>query len=233
MNAAQVKAKSRQKVKRREEQIELEEIEGGEINLIPYLDIVTNLMLFLLVISSSGFVLGQIDTTLPEHASAAAKPPTAPDKEPPLQLIASVTEKNILLLSISGLEGSLLAPKAVIDRVEPPPPATGQPQTTAPIYDYPKFNAALVDIASRRYAGKVRPLESYEIILQADPQIPYETIIDVMDNMRRKLPPPGEKRTAVTDPGVKEDGTPQEPPLPYDVDKHYLFPDILFSSGFD
>jgi biopolymer transport protein ExbD len=225
MNAAQVKAKARQKVKRREEDIELEELEGGEINLIPYLDIVTNLMLFILAISSTSFILGQIDTTLPEHASAAIKPPTAPDKEPPLGLIASVTEKNILLWSISGLEGNIVTPKAVIDRVAAEGPA--------PVYDYAKFNATLADIAQRRWGGKVRPKDSYEIILQADPQIPYETVIDVMDNMRRKLPPKGQERKPVTDPAITADGKILDPALPYNVDKHYLFPDILFSSGFD
>ena len=67
MNAAQVRAKARIAVERREEQIEAEEIEGGEINLIPYLDIVTNLMLFLLASISTGLVMGQINTTLPDQ----------------------------------------------------------------------------------------------------------------------------------------------------------------------
>ena len=49
-------------------QIEQEEIESGELNLIPYLDIVTNLMLFLLASVSAGLILAQIDTTLPDKA---------------------------------------------------------------------------------------------------------------------------------------------------------------------
>ena len=48
MNAAQVRARARMAMKRREEEIELEEIEGGELNLVPYLDIITNVVLFLL-----------------------------------------------------------------------------------------------------------------------------------------------------------------------------------------
>ncbi len=224
LNAAQVKAKTRQRVKRREDEIELEEIEGGEINLIPYLDIVTNLMLFLLSISS-GFLLGQIDTTLPDHSKASARPPVDPTQEPSLQLIASVTDRNIILWSISGLEGTLNQPKAIIPRADSPGPV--------PVYDYGKFNAALVEIANRRWGGKARPKQTYEIILQADASIPYETVISVMDNMRRYLPPPGQPKPEITNPDVNADGTERKPPLPYDPMKHYLFPDILFSSGFD
>ena len=42
----------------------MEEMENGELNLIPYLDIVTNLTLFLLATVSAGLILVQIDTTL-------------------------------------------------------------------------------------------------------------------------------------------------------------------------
>ena len=47
-------------MKRREEEIEQEEMEGGELNLVPYLDIVTNVMLFLLATVTSGLILGNI-----------------------------------------------------------------------------------------------------------------------------------------------------------------------------
>ena len=61
MNAAQVRAKARMAMKRREEEIENEEMEGGELNLVPYLDIVTNVMLFLLATVTSGLLLGNIN----------------------------------------------------------------------------------------------------------------------------------------------------------------------------
>ena len=61
-----------------EDEIEQEEIEGGEINLVPYLDIVTNLMLFMLASVAAGFVLGQINTTLPKHAPSNSISPTKP-----------------------------------------------------------------------------------------------------------------------------------------------------------
>jgi len=233
MNSAQVRAKARLAVKRREENIEAEEIEGGEINLIPYLDIVTNLMLFLLASISAGFILGQINTTLPDHVPASAVKPTDPKKKPEeqLQIVVSVTKKNIILWSISGLEGTLPEPKAAIPRL---PARRGE----APKYEYWRLNSALVEIASRRWKGRLRPCDTYEIILQADGEIPYETVIDVMDTMRRKLPKQFTKEEKLTRVTMPEDEDPNDqrcknPKQKFDPETHLLFPDILFSLGFE
>ena len=243
MNASQVRARARKAQQRREEEVEQDEIESGEINLVPYLDIVTNLMLFLLISVSAGFILGQINTTLPDHVPSSAVQPTDPAQTPdekPLQLIVSATKQGIILWSISGLEGTLDAPKARISRT----PATSA--DAAPHYDYAALNAALYEIASRRWKGTTRvvktrevkggePLavrdENYEIILQADPDIPYETIVAIMDAVRRRIPPdarPGEKLPEVTMPAVELQGGTYVATEPYDPDKHLLFPNVLF-----
>lgn len=235
MNAAQVRAKARIAVRRKEERIEQEEIEGGEINLIPYLDIVTNLMLFLLALTSTSMVLGQIDTTLPDHVKSSAQKPTDPKKDPDerIQPVVSVTDEGILLWSVSGLEGTLEDPKATIERL---PSGEGEP----PRYDYQKLNEALYEIASRRWKGELRAEKTYEIILQADGEIPYETIVKVMDAMRRKLPPDlkeGEKLPRISKPETEVQGEgddAEEVPIEeYNPEEHYLFPDILFSLGFE
>src|SRR3954454_19418049 len=114
--AQRVRAKTRAAVKRREDVIEQEEMESGELNLIPYLDMVTNLMLFLLASVSAGLILVQLDTTLPDRATAppttAATPSTSPDDQP-LKLVVSILRDRVQLWSISGLEGTLSAPKQV------------------------------------------------------------------------------------------------------------------------
>jgi biopolymer transport protein TolR len=228
MNASQVRARARKAQQRREEEVEQDEIEGGEINLVPYLDIVTNLMLFLLISVSAGFILGQINTTLPDHVPSSAVQPTDPAKTPdekPLQLIVSATQQGIILWSISGLEGTLESPKARVNR------AAATAADSAPVFDYAALNASLYEIATRRWKGKERQPDTYEIILQADPDIPYETIVAIMDAVRRRIPPdakPGEKLAEVTIPlERKEDGT-VAVTAPYDPDAHYLFPDVLF-----
>ena len=236
MNAAQVRAKARQAMKRREEDVEQEELEGGEINLIPYLDIITNLLLFLLASVAAGYILGQINTTLPDHVPADQLAPADPALNPdekPLQLIVSTTKQGMILWSISGLEGTLPAPKARIPRL----PATRADES--PRYDYAALNGALYEIANRRWRGKLRNADTYEIILQCDPDIPYETVVDIMDAVRQRAPTgrpaageapgvitmPKAQKQAEAKPGVAEKWVPVEP---YDPDKHYLFPDILF-----
>jgi len=198
-------------VRRREENVEQEEMEGGELNLIPYLDIVTNLMLFLLASVSAGLILSQIDTTLPDKAPpqvAQTTPQQNPDEQP-LKLFVSVKRDEMILWSATGLEGTLSQPKPgyVFKRTgRDGDPCDGgymcesnvcEPKTLkcvpgkdelAPVFEYRKLNDALFEIANRRYAGKQRKPETYAIVLQADGAIPYATIVSIMSAMRCKLP---------------------------------------------
>lgn len=253
MNAAQVRSKARAAMKRREEEIEQEEIEGGEINLIPYLDIVTNLMLFLLASITTGLILGQLNTTLPDRgpSQAAMADPNPNDKpeDKPLKLVVSVTKKEILVWSITGLEGTLSEPRARIPRV-------ADAGTTEPIpaFDYKALNTALVEIATRRWKGKPRAMPTYQAILMADGDMPYGTIITTMDAMRCKLPEPKAEGGCLfpADEKAVEEAQKLSGPPPndvdsilattglfrpaetsYDPDKHALFHDILFSKGFE
>lgn len=221
LTAQRVRAKTRAAVRRREDQIEQDEMEGGELNLIPYLDIVTNLMLFLLAQVALG-VLSQIDTTLPDRAPPQATPDVAPQTHPddqPLKLFVSVKRDEMILWSATGLEGTLHQPKPgyTFRRTgrdgEPcdgaymcesnfcaPPPAPGTPgrctpgkDDPAPVFDYRGLNDALFEIARRRYASPPRPrrAETYTIVLQADGTIPYATLVSIMTAMRCKLPAVG------------------------------------------
>lgn len=244
MNAAQVRAKARLAAKRREEEIEQEEIEGGEINLIPYLDIVTNLMLFLLASVTTGLVLGQLNTTLPDQGPPqAAMAETEPDKKPdeqPLKLVVSVTKQQIIVWSISGLVGTLNEPRARIPRV-----ADTGTEKPIPAYDYKLLNDTLAMVAGERWQGKKRVLPTFQAVLMADGDIPYGTVIAVMDAMRCKLLPEDEPAvgclfptdekaiTTAQEPVDRENGLYDPERVLYNPDEHALFHDILFSTGFE
>lgn len=226
MNSSQVRAKARTAMLRREDEVEEEEIQGGEINLIPYLDIVTNLMLFLLASITSGYILGQINTTLPDHSTASTKPSVNPAQTPdeqPLQLMVSVTKNRMILWSVSGLEGTLEAPKVTAGLIPP------EKASDSPSYDYQKINQALIEIATRRWGGKLRPMNTYEILLQADGDIPYDTVIKAMDHMRRPIPAEGDSLPLVTMPKFEQQDGKDVPVEPYDPQKHLLFVDVLFA----
>src|SRR4051812_35682822 len=136
MNSAQVRAKARMAMKRREEEIEQEEMEGGELNLVPYLDIVTNVMLFLLATVTSGLILGNINSALPEYSppGTAGSTTAAPPDEPSLQMIVAVSFDKITFFSVSGLEGTIDKPLA-----ELPAKKKGED------YEYGKLTAAAQD----------------------------------------------------------------------------------------
>jgi biopolymer transport protein TolR len=243
MNAAQVRAKARRAMKRREEEVEQEEIEGGEINLIPYLDIVTNLMLFLLASITSGLILGQLNTMLPDRgppqAAMAEQDPADDPNDKPLQLVISVTRTEIVVWSVTGIEGTLQAPRAKVARL-------GEDDSGAPRYDYAELNRVLHEIAGRRWNGKLRKLPTFQAVLQPDGSIPYATIIAVMDAMRCKRPEPGaaaaegcliptdQPEIATAADPVDEENRLYDPArAPYDPDRFALFHDILFSAGFE
>jgi biopolymer transport protein ExbD len=119
LSAQRVRTKARNAVRRREDQIEQEEIESGELNLIPYLDIVTNLVLFLLASVTAGLILVQIDTVLPDKAppSTSVQQPNTPNPDDqPLKMFVTVTRDRVIIWSVTGLEGTLQQPKATFQR---------------------------------------------------------------------------------------------------------------------
>ena len=116
-----------------------------------------------------------------------------PNKNPdeqPLKLVVSVAKEQIIIWSISKLEGTLQEPKARIPRVGvngqacltkvncesgycDPKGKTCAPHPNPevkpiPVFDYQALNNALYEIASRRYKGKRRATATYQAILMAD-----------------------------------------------------------------
>ena len=264
LSAHQVRNKQRAAVRRREDDIEDDEITSGEINLVPYLDIVTNLMLFLLASVSAIIILGQLNTTLPDKGpppTNAATPDQNPDEQP-LKIVVSVTKDKLVVWSVTGIEGTLSAPKATV-------PRTGQVgavcdgnymcetsncqagtcatsnEAVAPVYDYRALNAALYDIAKRHYAGKLRAQPTYQAILMADGSIPYGTIISLMSAMRCKMPAIGKEAGPCYLPNADDVAKKAASGMDdknwvydttkaqYDPEKMSLFHDIIFSTGFE
>lgn len=240
-SAARVRAKARAAVKRREDQVEQEEAESGELNLIPYLDMVTNLMLFILASVSAGIILVQIDTTLPDKKAPSATPtPPKPADEQPLELFVSVKLDSTIIWSVTGLEGTLSSPKASFPRIGTtdgsPCQSDDQCETDkcsmgrcvanpgtdpTPAFDYRALNKALFEIADRRYKGKLRKFDTYHATIQADPSIPYATVASVMAAMRCKFPEnPLEEVTACMIPN--EDKTIKAAAKPITDDKKYF-----------
>jgi len=255
VNIAKAHAKARQAMKRREEHIEQEELEGGEINLIPYLDIVTNLMLFILASISSGLILGQLNTTIPDQgpppSNMAGKPDTPPE-ERSLGLVIQVASDTIRVYSAVAEFQKLIAPPQSPIKFKRLPSVKGKDGQLDPVwvYDWRGVNDYLYKLASA-WKGKQRAYPTYRVILQVDKDAPYGTVISAMDTLRCKLPPPGKEPESVCilpREGQGADGKPEIDPqtkkpvligpdgkkltTPYDPDTMALFHDIIFSPGY-
>lgn len=217
-SAQRVRSRSRAAVRKREEQVEQDEMESGELNLIPYLDMVTNLMLFMLSSVQAGLVLSEINTSLPDKAPKGANV-TKPDQKPedqPLGLYVSVKRDEMIVWSVSKREGTLREPKpgyTIPRMLNTTGKACDGPymcesnvcdfgvclasqDTPQVVYDYRTLNTLLGNIASTHYKGKRRKADHYAIVLQADQSIPYSVIVSVMTAMRCKMAPMGQPAKA-------------------------------------
>src|SRR5438309_11436452 len=72
--------------------------EGGELNLVPYLDIVTNVIMFMLATTTFAAALGDVNVSSPTTASTSvtSQPPdTAPKND--LNLTVSISDKGFTI----------------------------------------------------------------------------------------------------------------------------------------
>src|SRR5262245_53745139 len=72
--------------------------EGGELNLVPYLDIVTNVIMFLLATTTFAAALADVNVSSPTTASAAASAtPSEAQPREELNLTVSISEKGFTI----------------------------------------------------------------------------------------------------------------------------------------
>jgi biopolymer transport protein ExbD len=154
---ARLRPRLRREREKLEEQYETEAIEGGELNLVPYLDIITNVIMFLLASVSMGAILGNVNVSLPQRARPGQTVQAANKPEESLNLTVAITGTGFQVAATGGV-----LPK--IDK-------------KGGAYDY----AALTELL--REVKKSEPNES-KVILSANPDITYDVIIQVMDAMR-------------------------------------------------
>lgn len=145
---------------------------AGELNLVPYLDVVTNLVMFMLLSMTGLISLGVVNVSAPrvgdEPAAARAQ---APD-QPRLLLTVAISRKGFYVAGAGGVLGRA-ADQAAVDATQPPTIAL-KPDGG---YDY----AALTE---KMKLVKDRYPDETSLILSADADVPYEVLIRTMDACR-------------------------------------------------
>lgn len=150
----------------------------GELNIVPYLDILMNLIIFMLL-SMTGLVsYGVLNVSAPKYAPVGAASSSAEDPtKPKLLLTVLVSEKGFFVAGTGGVLGG----EQEGENAEPKPDEGQQGQPTIPLkngeYDYAALTAKMIEIK------KAFPEES-KIILGADARIPYEILVNTMDSCR-------------------------------------------------
>lgn len=136
-----------------------EDIPGGELNVVPFLDIVTNLLLFLLATVSSAAIVGQVDAHL--AALGPRRPGPAPET-----VSVTLTDRGIVIAAPGGFV----------------PPGCGPARRTSSIAiaprDWDSLSSCMLSVRER--------VADDRVIVSADPTIPYEDLLHAIDAVRAR-----------------------------------------------
>src|SRR5690349_5953315 len=134
--------------------------EAGELNVVPYLDIITNIMIFVLASVSVTFV-SSIDTTPPAIGGGKVRTELASKA---LNLSAFITSQGISLKTSSG---------NIATGCQGVGSGVTVPKTTNDSYDFPALTACAKRLKNARPEFK----EETQVTITANPGIDYKTII--------------------------------------------------------
>ena len=169
-----------------------EEEHTGELNIVPYLDVVVNLVMFMLLSMTGLLALGVLNVSAPKIGDAASA--SAAESQPKLLLTVAI-----------GKEGFYVAGAGAVLGQDAPTPDTSRPPTI------PLRNGKHDYLALTEQMKKIKEQFPNEtaVILSADPEIVYDVLIQTMDACRE---------ARVTGP----DGAMERKPLFCDVSLSFL-----------
>jgi len=167
----------------------MDEEHAGELNIVPYLDVVTNLVVFMLLSITGLIALGVVNVSAPKIGGETATPAEA--SQPRLLLTVAISKQGFYVAGAGGVLGGP-ADQPTVDATQPP---------TVPLKDGKYDFAALTELLQR---VKERYPQETNVILSADPDISYDVLVHTMDAAREvKVRMP--------------DGTTERRPLFFDV----------------
>jgi biopolymer transport protein TolR len=163
---------SRRKLKPREDE------EVGELNIVPYLDILMNLIMFMLLSITGLSAFGILNVNAPNYGGPSTQMTEEGDK-PKLLLTVLISQKGFYVAATGGVLGQ--QPQGQPNPAEAPPSI---PKKADGTYDYSALTESMVNVK------KEFPSES-KVIVGAEGDIPYEVLVQTMDAIRET---PGKDR---------------------------------------
>jgi biopolymer transport protein TolR len=144
--------------------------EGGELNIVPFLDIITNVLMFVLATISVTFTT-MIDSQPPRVSGSNARPPTKPS----LSLNIVVIDRGFIVSAFGQRIGDgCQGPGSGV--------AVGLRNTEGrQDYDYPSLT-----VCAKRLKNQVpEAADETAATLTANKDIPYQVIVSTIDAIRR------------------------------------------------
>ncbi len=167
-----------------------EEEETGELNIVPYLDVVVNLVMFMLLSMTGLITLGVLNVSAPKIGGEAGAGAAAAEAGPKLLLTVAIGKQGFYIAGAGGV----LGPDANASDLTRPPTV---PMKAEGKYDYAELSRQLAVIKEKF------PNET-QVILSADGEVVYDILIQTMDACREQI--------------VKQpDGKSERKPLFFDV----------------
>ncbi len=138
-----------------------------ELNIVPFLDIVINLIMFLLMTIATAAFFNQLEAAMPPSGPGA---PGSNDGERPLNLHVVVSQRGVIVTTSNGKLDTGCTGTASGDVISVPRVANG--------YDWPALTQCLARVKA---AGNE---EERRVTITGDPQVEYQEIIHAMDAAR-------------------------------------------------
>lgn len=141
---------------------------SGELNIVPFLDITVNLIMFLLMSVAAIAFFTQISSSLPNYGRGRATRP-GQTEEKSLNLNLFITDKGV---TVTGSSGKL---QPGCDTV-----TSGQTVTVPRAggeYDWEGLATCLKKVKSQFQ-------DETEVTIAADPEVAYEVLVGAMDTVR-------------------------------------------------
>jgi len=137
--------------------------EGGELNIIPYLDIVVNIIMFLLMTTTVALAMANINVSSPSIGAGGGG-----GGEQALNLTVTITDAGFTVAA----SGGVLTRGCQQTGAPPTVPMLG-PQ----VYDFAGLTQCVGEV-KRAFADETR------VIVAANPGVKYETVVQVLDAIR-------------------------------------------------
>ena len=151
--------------------------EGGELNIVPYLDILMNLIMFMLLSITGLSAFGILNVNAPNYGGPSTQMTDEGDK-PKLLLTVLISKKGFYVAGTGGVVGQQAQGQPNPTEAPPSIPKKGD------AYDYSALTESMVNVK------KEFPSET-KVIVGAEGDIPYEVLVSTMDAIRET---PGKDR---------------------------------------